>query len=73
MKYKAISYSIKIYLQISKCLSFIKNEILYSTAMYSTENKSGYGHEGSCQHLGKDSSASLIFWYAYCKKCSGFP
>jgi hypothetical protein len=37
MKYKVISYSIKISLQISKGLLFNKNEIFYNTVMYSTE------------------------------------
>lgn len=60
-------------LAVLKYLLFIKNEILHNTAMCSRENKSGYGHEGTCQHLAKASSASLIFWYAYYKKRSSFP
>jgi len=61
-----------LHLAVLKCF-FIKNEILHNTAMHSTENKSGYGHEGTGQHLAKASSASLIFWYAYYKKHSSFP
>jgi len=62
-----------LHLAVLKCLSFIKTEILHNTAMYSTENKSGYGREGTGQHLAKANSASLIFWYAYYKKHSRFP
>ena len=60
IKYEVTSYSIQISLQISNGLSFIKNEILYNTVMYSTEHKSGYGHKGACLHLAKHSSTSLI-------------